>query len=421
MRGEGVKYTGCIVSKIKMNKSKPYAVILTGYSSGGRTPKRKQAHIGTFKTKREAEAERARQITAMEASTFVPPSDILVKDYLEYWIKEYVSGGKYKIRTVEAYDSVVRNHFIPFLGHISLQDLSERDIERYFATKRRDEDRVSEGTLQQHYAIIHKALKVATNSLRLLSVNPAERVEGKPRGKQNSKVTDTWSREEVERVIATADKMGARQSAFYHMALETGMRKGELCGLHWGDISLVPGAGEIIVRGQLVKAGPNWSIGTPKNGRERRLPISEELVERLIRWRSEQDIIRSVTDSYEDHDFVFTSIDGSPLLMNNLGQREYAKLVKASGVRRIRFHDMRHTNASLLIEAGTEVKLVSERLGHSSTAITMDIYCHTSASAHRAVANSMWRKKYKKDDISVVEAIYQYGEDNKEVVQTYKH
>ncbi len=82
MRGEGVKYTGCIVSKDKMNKSKPYVVILTGHSSGGRYPKRKQAHIGTFKTKREAEAERARQITAMEASTFVPPSDILVKEGL---------------------------------------------------------------------------------------------------------------------------------------------------------------------------------------------------------------------------------------------------------------------------------------------------------------------------------------------------
>ncbi len=420
MGSEGIKYTGCIVSRIKNNKSKPYAVILTGYSSGERAAIRKQAHIGTFKTKKEAEAERARQIAAMEASTFVPPSDTLMKDYLEFWLKEYVAGGNYKIRTVEAYESVIRNHFIPYMGHIAIQDLSERDLEKYFAAKRRGTNRISEGTLQQHYAIIHKALKVAINSLRLLSVNPAERVEGKPRGKRNSKVLRIWSREEVERVIATADKMGARQSAFYHMALETGMRKAELCGLHWSDVCLAPGAGEITVRGQLVKAGPNWRIGTPKNGRERRLPISDELVQRLIRWRGEQAALRSVADIYENHDLVFTGIDGSPLLMNNLGQREYAKLIKASGVRPIRFHDMRHTNASLLIEAGTEVKLVSERLGHSSTAITMDVYCHTSAPAHRAVADAMW-KKYKKDDISVVEAIYRYGEGNEEVAQTYKH
>lgn len=93
--------------------------------------------------------------------------------------------------------------------------------------------------------------------------------------------------------------------------------------------------------------------------------------------------------------------------MNNLGQREFSRLIHIAGVRLIRFHDLRHTNASLLIEAGEEVKLVSERLGHYSTSFTMDTYCHTSVASHRALVDRVWGSdKSKKTENSVKEIIY---------------
>lgn len=417
-----VKYTSCFVSKDKDNKDKPYVVILNGYSLVDGKKRRKQSHIGTYKTRKEAETEKAKQLTAMNTSTFVSPSEMLTGEYLRYWMKEYVIMGKYKPRTIDTYWNVVEKHLVPILGHVRLQDLNERDIEKYYAALRSVEKGVSEGTLQQHHAILHKALKVAATSMKLILSNPAERAEGKPKKTRHAKLLRTWTSEEIERFLGAAEVMGTRQSAFYQMALETGMRKGELCGLRWQDVVLQLGAGEVVVRGQLIKAGKNWRLGTTKNGKERMLPISDVLVSKMLLWKGEQDILRETATDYKDHDLVFTNGTGYPLLMNNLGQREFVRLMKAAKVRVIRFHDLRHTNASIIIAAGEEVKLVSERLGHSSTSITMDIYCHTSDASHRALVERVWgRNKSKKRTESGEEIIYSYEDDRKTAQETPKH
>jgi len=402
-----VKFTSCYVTKYKGKKEHPYVVMLAGYTLVNGRKKRKQTHIGCFKTKREAEAERAKQLAAMHTSAFVPPSDISTGEYLEYWLDEYIAKGNYKVRTIETYGSVVRQHLIPALGLIPLQELSERDIERYYSSHRLGKERVSEGTLRQHHAILHKALGVATTSMKLLPTNPTERVEGKPKRKRNSKVPRTWSEEEVTSILETAQVMGTRQAAFYLMAMETGMRKGELCGLLWEDVVARFGLGEIVVRRQLVRSGKNWALGSTKSGRERVLPISDELVDKLLAWRKEQEVLLSTDECYENNGLVFTNRHGSPLLMNNIGQREFRCLLQAAGVRQLRFHDIRHTNASRLLAAGEEVKLVSERLGHSSASITMDIYCHTSDAAHRALADRIWKNnKSKKTEDPARSSIY---------------
>lgn len=407
MTDTSVRFTGCYVTKSKGKKEHPYIVILAGYTLVNGRRKRKQTHIGCFKTKREAEVERARQLAAIQTSAFVPPSDISTGEFLEYWLDEYVAKGNYKARTIETYGSVVRQHLIPTLGHIPLQELSERDIERYYSSRRIGKERVSEGTLRQHHAILHKALKVATTSMKLLPTNPAERAEGKPKRRRNSKVLRVWSEEEVNSILEAAEEMGIRQAAFYLMAMETGMRKGELCGLLWEDVVARFGAGEIVVRRQLIRTGKNWALGPTKSGRERFLPISDELVDKLTRWKEEQEILASTDGGYENSGLVFTNGHGGPLLMNNIGQREFRRLLQAAGVRQLRFHDIRHTNASRLLAAGEEVKLVSERLGHSSASITMDIYCHTSDAAHRALANRIWKNsKSKKTEDPVRNSIY---------------
>lgn len=306
------KYTSCFISKDTRKKEKQYVVILAGYSMVAGRKKRKQTHKGSYNTKKEAEAERAKQLSAMNTSAFVPPSDMLVGEYLRQWMEEYVVKGRYKPRTVETYKNVVERHLIPILGHVRIQDLNERDIEKYYSTLRSGTKKVSEGTLQQHHAIRHKALKIAATSMKLIPINPAERAEGKPKKTRHSKLLRTWTKEEIDRFLKAAEMMGARQSA--QMALETGMRKGELCGLRWQDVVLRQGAGEVAVRGQLVKAGKGWSLGTTKNGRERMLPISDTLVSKLLLWKGEQGDLRDTAAVYEDHGLVFTSRAGGPLL-----------------------------------------------------------------------------------------------------------
>lgn len=395
-----VKYIACYVTKRGNRKAHPYVLLLIGYVEKDGKRIRKQTSLGTYRTKREADEERIKQMNSLKTAAFVAPSRMSTAEYLECWLRDYVNGGKYKLRTKEAYELVVKMHLIPALGRIPIQELSAKDIEVYYSKCRNSKAPLSETTLQQHHAILHKALEVAASSMKLISVNPVGLVDGKPRRRKGAKLLRTWSREERNRLLVAAESMGERQAAFYHMAFETGMRKGELCGLRWEDVITELGQGEVFVRSQLIKPGPDWKLDTPKNGRERSIAISDVLVRKLMIWRKAQSILKETCKDYGDTKLVFTSKMGRPLLINNIGQREFKKLIETAGVKKLRFHDIRHTNASLLLAEGAEMKVVSERLGHSSVSITMDIYCHTSAAAHREVARS-----YEADSLIVKKSV----------------
>lgn len=382
------RYTSCYVKKRSNRKKHPYVVILAGHVEEGGVIKRTEKQVGSYGTRRAAERKKAGYDYGFSTSTFVEPALIDLGTYLEGWLKEYVETGDYKIRSKETYVNVVRRYITPSLGHIRIQDLSVNDIEKYYNDCRRPDRRLSEGTIRQHHAILHKALETAMVSKKLIPSNPADSVMNKPKRKRNDKVLRTWTREEAGAFLRAAREMGERQAAFYGMALETGMRKGELCGLSWSDVRLARGAAEIVVRHQLVRAGRNWQVCSPKNGKERMIAISDSLAEDLLRWKEVQRILKESNKQYVDSGLVFTSPNGGPLTMNNIGEREFAKLMKRAKVSKLRFHDMRHTNASLLLADGVNVKLVSERLGHSSVTITMEIYCHIDRDAHRRVARS---------------------------------
>jgi len=180
--------------------------------------------------------------------------------------------------------------------------------------------------------------------------------------------------------------------------------------------------GEIVVRKQLVKSGRAWKLDTTKNRRERKITISNALINKLICWKEVQDAIKSGNKGYLDKGLVFTNSDGLPIQKNNIGEREFGKLIKDAKVSRIRFHDMRHTNATLLLAKGYNIKVVSERLGHSNVTTTMEIYWHVLDETHRRVAQSFDnRDKYRRMPKSGEISIYSYEEDRKTVQETPKH
>ena len=334
-------------------------------------------------TKKEAEAKLAELIHQYNRGELVEPTKMTVGEWLTRWLDAYVmNSSKKKLRTQETYHSIVKNHLIPALGHIHLQKLQPADIQAYY-----NNSNLSPSTLEQHHAVLHQALKVAMQNERLLNTNPATMVAEKPRGKENLDM-QVWSVEEVRRFLSEARKRGTQCEAFYSTALETGMRKGELCGLKWEDVDLENRL--ISVRRTLIKAGPDPVMGTPKTGRGRAIAISPGLAKLLARHKAEQNEQRLRLGSlYHNHGFVFAKQTGEPLQMNNFGQREFTRLIEASGVKKIRFHDLRHTCATLLLAHGMHPKIVQERLGHSNISMTLDRYSHVTPTMQENAAQVM--------------------------------
>jgi integrase len=255
---------------------------------------------------------------------------------------------------------------------------------------------LSPTTLEQHHTLLHSALKAAQLQ-GLVQRNVASLVIGKPHRPEGHEdvLKHCWEAEEARRFIAAAKEVGPQPAAFYTLTLDSGARKGELCGLKWTDVDL--DAGTVAIVRQLIKPGPQPVFGPLKNGERRTISVAAETVTLLRRHKAHQAELKLANWAhYHDHGLVFAKewehlrrhgdTLGHPLQMNNLGQNEFRKLIKQSGVRPIKFHGLRHTCATLLLQAGVPIKVVQERLGHKRIEITLNIYAHALPSMQQDAA-----------------------------------
>jgi integrase len=182
------------------------------------------------------------------------------------------------------------------------------------------------------------------------------------------------SLEETRRLLR--ESCGDRLEALYVLAVTTGMRQGELLALRWQDVDLKNAI--LSVRHTLTRSGGRVVIGEPKTKKSRRsISLTPRAVEALQAHLERQ--LREIGilgDRYEDQGLLFTTGTGSPINPSNLRQRSFAQLLKKAGLLHIRFHDLRHTCATLLLAQGTHPKYVQELLGHATIAITLDTYSH---------------------------------------------
>jgi integrase len=193
----------------------------------------------------------------------------------------------------------------------------------------------------------------------------------------------TWSPDETRRFLDAA--RGDRLEGLYVLALTCGMRQGELLALRWEFVDL--DARLVQVRGTLRRTKAGVQITEPKNGRYRQAALCETAIDALRRHRMNQELERArVGSAWRDEGFVFTNSIGGPLEAPNMLRSSFKPLIEASKVRRIRFHDLRHTCASLLLAQNTHPKLVAELLGHSSVSVTLSVYAHVTPVMHAEAA-----------------------------------
>lgn len=343
-------------------------VIDLGRDSDGR--RRQKWHSG-FKTKREAEHALGEILGKIQAGTYIQGKRQTVAEYLTEWlpaIRSTVRSG-----TWTSYRANLEHHVIPRIGHLQLAQLSARHLNAMYA-ELEVSGRVSGGPLSRRtvkytHTILHRALRDAVR-WNLLVRNPADQSDPPSPDRPEMRV---WTNGELNQFLrSTRD---SRLHALWILWSTTGLRRGEALALRWSDVDLE--AGRLAIRRSLSSVGGTLSFARPKTAKSRRpVVLDPKTLAALRDHRERQEKEKVVWDeAYKDLDLVFAREDGSALRPDSLS-RWFQAQASRIGLEPIRLHDLRHTYATVALSAGTHPKVVAERLGHSTTAVTLDIYSH---------------------------------------------
>ena len=341
---------------------------------------------GGFRTRRECDHALHDAMAMFARGGPSAPSRRTLADYLE---REWLPLQQARLRpsTFHGYRRVTRQQIIPLLGNVRLGDLTAGDVTvflqelRSSTPRRKGAPRLSEQSIKRAYRVLHAALQHAVE-LNLVVQNAAARVPRSARPRPPRKEMRTWSVEELRRFFDATS--GDRLHPAFVLAATSGLRRSELLGLRWDDVEL--NTGTLAVRRARVAAGYDVFEGETKNGRARLVRIPEGAVAALRRHRKAQLEERLAWGaSWTDSGYVFTCEDGRPLHPHSLTDA-FERRVRVIDVPVIRLHDLRHTCATLLLQAEVHPKVVQEMLGHSSIAITLDIYSHVVPSMQEEAA-----------------------------------
>jgi integrase len=339
-------------------------------------------------TKKSAEKYLTAKLRDKDLGINIEPASESLDKYLEKWL-ESVVRSRVREATFDDYKYVLDRYVTPTLGAIKLCDIRSIDIQKVYGDMLGEKE-LSARTVRMTHAVLSSAMKQAVR-WHMLPRNPCEFVE-LPR--MARKEMQALSPEEASRFLDAAreDKLGIVLS----FALATGMRPEEYLALKWSDVDLH--AGNATVRRTLVwRKGGGWYFGEPKTSRSRRtIPIPRSLVGELADHRRKQAESRLKKGAdYQNNDLVFASGEGTPIILRNLVRRHFQPLLaRAKLSPTLRLYDLRHSCATLLLSAGENPKVVSERLGHASIVLTLDTYSHVLPSMQQAATEKLERILY---------------------------
>jgi len=311
----------------------------------------------------------------------------LFREYSAQWIKQYAEV-ELKRSTIIKHEQVLRLYLLPRFGSRSLKAIRRDEIKVFLA------ELASKGSLSRNsLRLILCTLRVILAHAEedgLIDKNPAQKLGRfvKIDREQQTKPT-ALSREESERFLASAHEVCPAFYPLFLTALRAGLRRGELIALKWGDIQF--GADEHDPN-RYILVQRNWVNGgftSPKSRKPRRVDLSRQLRMVLLQLRDQRllEAYLSGKNSIAD-DLVFPSEAGTVLNPENLYHRYFLPVLEHAGLRRIRFHDLRHTFGSLLIQGGSSIVYVKEQMGHSSIQVTVDIYGHLVPGANGKLCGS---------------------------------
>ena len=325
------------------------------------------------KTRKEVQEKLKIVLHDQQQGTLVSSAPQTVDQFLTDWL-ENTHRRRIRPRTYERYREAVYLHIIPSLGHIQLQKLTAQQVQSFY-TKKADEG-LAPATIIYYHSVLHNALDTAVK-WGVIFRNVCDLVA--PPRKQQYEI-QPLTMEQMQQLLATV--RGHKWEALFTLALATGMRRGELLGLKWQDINFE--AGLLQVRRVLSRVPTNmperehvYVEAEPKTQKSRRsVMIAPFAFEALKKHRASQlEAKLKAGEFWQEHDYVFCTLHGTHLNPNHVVE-EFKKLLTRAGLPDIRFHDLRHSAATLLLSLGIHPKVVQELLGHTQISMTMDVYSH---------------------------------------------
>ena len=379
-----------------IKRGSTYSVVLDlGRDEAGK--RIRKWHAG-YRTKALAEQARTELLGKVDKNEYVPPNRLALREFADdRWLPSLttaVAGGNLKPSTASSYRMVVNSYILPRLGSVVLKDIRPDMLGRLYGdllTSGRVHARkgqpagLSNATVRLVHVTIHRMFDDAVR-WDLVARNPADAAAKEaPKARQTGKDTmHVWSPEELRRFLQAVRE--DRLSAMWTLLITTGMRRGEVAGLQWSGVNLDTGhlsvdRSRVVVDHEVIDSSPK----TPQSARSIALDPVTVAALRAHRSRQAQERL-AWGPAYKGSDLVFTWADGSPLHPNIIS-RTFKRPAEKAGLPMIRLHDLRHSYASAGLTAGVGLKVMQERLGHSSVAITGDIYSHVSREVDQAAAD----------------------------------
>ena len=350
------------------------------------------------KTRKEVQEKLAAALQEQKQGMLIATPRQTVGQFLTDWL-ENTHKQSVRPRTYERYEEAIRLHLIPVLGKYQLQKLSAQHVQAFYARKLKEG--LSPSTVIYYHSILHNALETAVK-WGLVSRNVCDLVTAPRRIRFE---IQPFTPEQVQSFFAAI--RGHKWEALFTLALATGMRQGELLGLKWQDINF--STGTLQVRRMLTRVSSETSVrvfieAEPKTQQSRRsITIASFAFEALKQHRLRQLETRLKADTlWEEHDYVSCTLVGTHLRPSHVVD-EFKKLLKKANLPDIRFHDLRHSAATLLLSLGIHPKVVQEMLGHTQISMTMDIYSHVLPSMQQDAVSKLNDLLMRHEERGVVE------------------
>ena len=302
-------------------------------------------------------------------------------EYLQRWLDD-VARDRVRPLTWRGYEQLIRVHLVPTLGRVPLARLTPQHVNTLLSAKTR-EGRLAPRTVQYMHSVLRAALNQAVR-WRIVPYNAAALVSA-PRVVHAE--VRVLTPQEARSLLDAA--RGDRLEALYSVALALGLRQGEALGLSWSDVDLESGALRVRRAAQRIPHEGVRLVET-KTARSRRTLALPPVVVRALREHRGRQVEERLAagEDWQDLGLVFTSEIGTPLDGPNVTHR-FHRLLARAGLPRMRFHDLRHACASLLLAQGVHPRVVMETLGHSQISLTMNTYSHVLPALQREAADQM--------------------------------
>ncbi|MCK2017945.1 site-specific integrase [Peribacillus frigoritolerans] len=345
------------------------------------TGKRKQIRRRGFESKRHALDEMTKLRAEVLEDEFLDLTKMTYEHYMEEWFQE--RKNTLQRTTFEIHSIYYRNVIKPELGQLKVQQIAPIQIQK-FINELVNDTNYSAHTIHLIFRIVSASLKKA-KVLKLIKHNPSD---GITLPKIKKREMSIWTLKQVNQFISEASNINRLTRCYigFLISIFTGMRQGEILGMRWKDVDFETQT--IFVR-QTLTQNAEIKSGAKNEASVRSIHIPSKLVDELRSYRK-QVLQEKLThgQNYHDNDLVVCTRDGKPMIPRNF-RKEFYNLVERVGLPKIRFHDLRHTHATILIQQNINVKLISERLGHSDIETTLNTYSHVLPDMQKSVSDKL--------------------------------